>query len=89
MLMELKLMNAKCKKLKLHFPVNVMKTYRAEVRLHPFLNSVIDGTGVNLTPRVLYTRESTPVGPRAGLDVSEKRKISCPHQDSNSRPSIT
>ena len=41
----------------------------AEVRLHSFLISMIDGTGVNLTPRVLYNRESTPVGPGAGMDV--------------------
>jgi hypothetical protein len=55
-----------------------MKKYRAEVRLQQFLTSVIDGTGVNLTPRELYTRESTTVGPRAGQDVSEKRKTSLP-----------
>jgi hypothetical protein len=63
------------------------QTYRVEVQIHSFWTSVTEETGFNLTPRVLYPRERTQVGPRTGLEVSEKRKISCLHHNSNSTPS--
>jgi hypothetical protein len=48
------------------------------------------------TPVALYPREMTPdihcveggVGPRAGLDVMEKRKISHPYRESNPDSSV-
>jgi hypothetical protein len=47
---------------------------------------------VNVTPRKLYSRERTPVtqraeGPRGGLRIVDKRKISCSYWDSKPGPS--
>jgi hypothetical protein len=36
---------------------------------------------VNSMPRPLCSRDGTAVGPRAGLDVSEKRKTFCTYRN--------
>jgi len=66
-----------------------MKVYRGSRGKDPlFLNL---GTRwrlvVKFMPLLLCAQGRTAVDPRIGLDVSEKRKISCTYQDSNHEPS--
>jgi len=69
-----------------------MKAYRGSGGISPFILNL--GTTwrcvVNFKPRPFYpSTHSTGVwvGKCAGLDVLEKRKISCPCRDSNPQPS--
>jgi len=65
-----------------------------EVRLHSFLTSVLDGvdwltsqpslfTAEEEQWKILRRRQGTP---RGGLDVLERRRMSCPYRDS--RPEL-
>jgi hypothetical protein len=70
------------------FPVQAMKaTGKVEVQLHSFLTLAVDGGEWpashfgHFAAGVHWIRGW--VGARVGLDVSEKRDISCPYQDSN------
>jgi hypothetical protein len=68
-----------------------------EVYRHSFLTSALEGCEWSVTrPGRFIPRERTPgtpwiggyVGPRAGLDAVEKRKIHSPHRESNPRTPI-
>jgi hypothetical protein len=69
---------------------------RVEVWPHAFLTSELDGSAWSASHPGRFTpRERAPdthwiggwVGPRAGLDAAEKRKIPSPYRDSNLRSS--
>jgi hypothetical protein len=72
-------------------PVHAMKAYQTISGIVPFILNLHTRWRclVNFTPWQLYCQERVPgthgiegqVGPRAGLDILKKTKISCPCQE--------
>jgi hypothetical protein len=79
----------------MHLSIILMAYKGPEVHLHGFLTSKLDAYKwsdsrpgrVNLEANLQYPLTGTLGGLRAGLDVMEKRRISCVCRESNHGPS--
>jgi hypothetical protein len=71
------LLHQKKKSKKLNFNLSTQESTWGRRRISPII--------LNFTSRSLYPWKRSWVGPTAGMDVSAKRKISCPWGDSNAR----